>query len=159
MELASSSGLLKFMGGIPELRRLLFCAGSSCSGSSGGSEEGACCPEMDDARRVESVEVVLSCGNSMSWNVCSVASAANETRRFARDLRRASRRLSSAFCASSRSRSSRSRAAACCCSSVRRAIFVPDALLLSVFSGVEEVEGLAEVSCALDLCGGISGMF
>lgn len=71
------------------------------------------CPATLDALRVESVEVVESWLNSISWKVCSVASAAKETRRLASDLRRASRR----------SCSSRFRAAACCSSSVRRAIF------------------------------------
>lgn len=48
--------------------------------------------------------------------MCNVASAAKETLRFARDLRRASLR----------SHSSRSRAAACCSSSVRRAILISE---------------------------------
>jgi hypothetical protein len=53
---------------------------------------------------------------SISWNVCKVASAANDTLRLARDFRRASRL----------SRSSLSRAAACCSSSVLTAILCAD---------------------------------
>ena len=58
-----------------------------------------------DALREASVDVVESWMYSISWNVCNVASAANETLRLAKDLRRASL------------------AAACCSSSVRTAIF------------------------------------
>lgn len=101
----------------------------------------------DDARLVESVEVVESWMYSISWKVCSVASAAKDTRRFARDLRRAS--LLSLISVSSRSRSSRSLAAACCSASVLTATFVP-----SAFGSLFSLEG----SCFdLGLCGGISG--
>ena len=105
---------------------------------------------MAEFRLVESVDVVESWLNSTSWKVCSVASAANDTRRLASDLRRASRR----------SRSSRSRAAACCSSSVLTAILDP------LFSELRKVG--VEISCVgvpklirsgcLGFKGGISGI-
>lgn len=81
-----------------------------------------------EARRLESVDVVESCIYSM-WKVWRVASAANETRRFANDLRLASRL----------SRSSRSLAAACCSSSVRRAMRETVGSSLNFWSDLSEV--------------------
>jgi hypothetical protein len=145
--------LLKFMGGIPELLRRSFCmsrcraglammvSSSSCSGGVEGGSEGselsrpgvsrrgdsAACRDLDEARRPELEEfeeVVESWYSTTTSQVCRVASGAKETRRFARDLRRASRRESVSFCSSCLSCSSRSRAAACCSSSVRKEIRV-----------------------------------
>ena len=73
---------------------------------------------------------------STSWKVCRVASAAKDTLRLARDLRRASRLSLISFSICAFSFSSLSRAAACCSSSVRRAILVPDALGSSVWKGL-----------------------
>lgn len=68
---------------------------------------------------VELEDCVESAAYSTTSHVCKVASGAKETRRLARDLRRASRRaMSSDFFSSA----SRCRAASCCSSSVRSAI-------------------------------------
>jgi hypothetical protein len=114
-----SSGLLKFMGGIPELRReFLFELRSCATGDDNNSASSASCaedaksstselcpagdddPRNPDPRRVfsaESVDVVWSCACSMISQVCSVASGANDTRRFIIDLRRAAFASASSF--------------------------------------------------------------
>lgn len=78
--------------------------------------------DIDEARRLEFVdaeEVVESWRYSTTSHVCSVASGANDTRRFASDFFRASRRALRSFNWSPASFSSRSLTAACCSSSVR----------------------------------------
>lgn len=93
--------------------------------------------DIDEARRLEFVdaeEVVESWRYSTTSHVCSVASGANDTRRFASDFLRASRRALSSFNWSPASFSSRSRTAACCSSSVR------NMTLVSTTAGLTSIE-------------------
>lgn len=142
---------MKSSGGIPELRlRFFWCSplwssgdkdpSSDCSGVEGASEpsewktEGVLgepivpsdIPDCLLLALVELDDCVESAAYSTTSHVCKVASGAKETRRLARDLRRASRReMSSAFFSSA----SRCLAASCCSSSVRRAIRFMDGIV------------------------------
>lgn len=89
--------------------------------------------------------MVESSGNSITFQVCRVASGAKETRRLAMDLRLAARCANAAsFCALRCSSASRSRAASCCSSSVRRATVWPRGLFL-----VMGLKGSCDAPCSL----------